>query len=228
MKVNDKILSIPPYLSTSWRSVMSIRLDQDLLIVTLKNGDSISVPGLRGPDLDKIFKGYEAYLENETEPAVIVPRGSSLGHLLSDLGLSEGPAQMSLGIFQHDPALSGSLPLPAEILHKIVTVAKMMAAENNLVLPKPEPNCQCFHCQVARAVQEAVQPQEEIAIELDAEVTEDELQFSQWAIRPAGENLYKVLNKLDTTEEYAVFLGEPVGCTCGKSGCEHVLAVLRS
>ena len=43
-----------------------------------------------------------------------------------------------------------------------------------------------------------------------------------------NDKLFTVINKLDQQEKYNVFLGEPVGCTCGKQGCEHMLAVLKS
>lgn len=231
MKVNDKILSIPPYLSTSWKNVLSIHLRDTILVVTLRDAHSVSIPGLSGPDIDKIFKAHEMYLEHETTPGI--PTRGSLGTMFN--GLADGSMQISIGgldqlggMFQHNPAQAHAPTLPPEILQKIATVAKMMAADESIVLPKPEPNCHCFHCQVARAIQEALYPQEETTIEIEADIGEEELKFSQWEIKPTGENLYMVLNKLDTTEQYTVFLGEPVGCTCGKAGCEHVLAVLRS
>ena len=232
MRVNDKILSIPPYLSTSWRNVMSLHVHESLLVVMLRDGHAVSIPGLTASDIDKIFKAHEAYMENETAPAA--PQRGPLGNLFSHLGFPEGSIQIGFsgldqlgGLFQHNPALENSPPLPQEILHKIITVAKMMAADNNLVLPKPEFNCQCFHCQVARAVQQAIYPQEDF-VEAEVDVEDDDLQFSQWSIKSSGENLYMVCNKLDMAEQYTVFLGKPVGCTCGKAGCEHVLAVLRS
>ncbi len=232
MKVNDKVLSIPPYLSTSWRNVMSLHVSDSKLIVMLRDGHTVSIPGLVPLDIEKIFKAHEAYLEHETAPN---PTSKSLGGLFSGLGLADGSIQVGFtgldqlgGMFQHNPALANSPPLPQEILHKVITVAKMMASDDNLVLPKPETNCQCFHCQVARAIHEAIYPQEETSIEIIHDVVDEDLQFSQWEIKSAGENLYTVLNKLDLTEQYTVFLGDPVGCTCGKAGCEHVLAVLRS
>lgn len=232
MKVNDKILSIPPYLSTSWRNVLSLHVRESFLVVTLRDGHSVSIPGLSGPDIDKIFKAHETYLEHETAPGISTK--GTLSNLFT--GLGDGSMQISFGgldqlggMFQHNPAQANSPPLPPEVLQKIATVAKMMAADDSIVLPKPEPNCHCFHCQVARGIQEAIYPQEEeITVEIEADISEEELQFSQWAIKPAGERLYTVINKLDTTEQYTVFLGDPVGCTCGKAGCEHVLAVLRS
>ena len=232
MKVNDKILSVPPYLSTSWRNVLSLHVRENFLVVTLRDGHAVSIPGLSGQDIDKIFKAHEGYLEHETAPGPIHQRGL-LGNLFS--GLGEGSMQVNLGgldqlggMFQHNPAQANSPALPSEILQKIATVAKMMAADDSIVLPKPESNCHCYHCQVARAIQEAIYPPEEVSVEIEDEIEAEDLQFSQWDIRPAGEKLYTVTNKLDTTEQFTVFLGEPVGCTCGKAGCEHVLAVLRS
>ena len=47
-------------------------------------------------------------------------------------------------------------------------------------------------------------------------------------ITQTGDKLFTVVNKLDPQENYHVYLGHPVGCTCGKQGCEHILVVLKS
>ena len=41
------------------------------------------------------------------------------------------------------------------------------------------------------------------------------------------EKMFTVTNRLDKNEKFNVYLGKPIGCTCGKEGCEHILAVLR-
>ena len=64
--------------------------------------------------------------------------------------------------------------------------------------------------------------------EVEEDVRDDELQFEQWSISSAGDKLYNVVNRLDEQEKYRVYLGHPVGCTCGREGCEHILAVLKS
>jgi hypothetical protein len=36
------------------------------------------------------------------------------------------------------------------------------------------------------------------------------------------------MNPLDHKEHYNVFLGDPIGCSCGNNNCEHIQAVLKS
>ena len=60
------------------------------------------------------------------------------------------------------------------------------------------------------------------------EISEEDLRFREWDIEQKGENLYLVRNPLNQKEEYNVFLGNPVGCTCGKDNCEHIRTVLNS
>ena len=122
--------------------------------------------------------------------------------------------------------------LPAEILEKIASIAKIIAPEDQNSLPKSEPHCNCFYCQVSRAIQAGLihheagaKPQEEPNEE---PISDEDLSFQQWDILQASDNLYTVINRLDTQEKYNVFLGQPVGCTCGKLACEHILAVLKS
>ena len=54
------------------------------------------------------------------------------------------------------------------------------------------------------------------------EVTQNVARFSPNSI------LIVVTNPLDANEHYNVFLGDPIGCTCGQKNCEHIRAVLNS
>jgi hypothetical protein len=60
------------------------------------------------------------------------------------------------------------------------------------------------------------------------EISDDDLKFRDWEIAQTEANLYSVTNPLDPSEHYSVFLGEPLGCTCGSKNCEHIKAVLKS
>ncbi len=62
----------------------------------------------------------------------------------------------------------------------------------------------------------------------EPEVKEEDLRFQQWTACRLEENMYSVTIKLDSIEHYHVYLGDPMGCTCGKKGCEHIVAVLLS
>jgi len=64
----------------------------------------------------------------------------------------------------------------------------------------------------------------------DEEVKDEELTFKdEWEVKETGDKLlFSVHNPLDPKECYSVFLGDPIGCTCGKKNCDHIKAVLRS
>jgi len=137
------------------------------------------------------------------------------------------------GVLQHNPEHANAPHMPSEILNKITSIAKIVAPEEAMEVPQPEPHCNCPHCQIARAINEGmgntVRP---FSIEetqmVEESVTEQDLSFQQWSIEHLGDQLFTVVNKLDSLEKYNVYLGSPVGCTCGKEGCEHILAVLHS
>ena len=125
---------------------------------------------------------------------------------------------------QHNSAQGDAPDLPAELIQKIAGIAQIMAGGDLKNFPKPEPHCNCMHCQVARAIHNG-----EKEDEADEETVSDEdLQFRTWDISQSGEKLFTVTNPLDSDEHYNVFLGSPVGCTCGESHCEHIRAVLSS
>jgi hypothetical protein len=48
MRINNKILSIPPYISTSWKNIASLYLDvkdaENILVIVLAQGTSIEIP----------------------------------------------------------------------------------------------------------------------------------------------------------------------------------------
>ena len=125
---------------------------------------------------------------------------------------------------QHDPSQSHSPDLPQEVLAKMSQIANVVIPDQVGTLPKAEPHCNCFYCQITRAIAKAKgfeEPETE-------EIPDEELEFNQWNIEQTGEDLFKVTSRIDETEQYSVFLGKPVGCTCGHEGCEHIIAVLKS
>ena len=134
----------------------------------------------------------------------------------------------------HNSAQANMPNLPEEVLNKIAAIAKIIAPGDIQNMPKPEPHCNCPHCQIARAIhsqspEEIVEATPSILVQKEEEViSEQELTFQQWEITQTDNKLYSVANRLDLLEKYNVYLGEPVGCTCGISGCEHILAVLKS
>lgn len=245
MKITPKILSIPPYLSTSWAQIQALYLKGSDLVICLLDGASIVIPGLKTQEIETIFQAHSIFTENALKPTekpiqFLQMPNSQL--TTSSLGQNtEGIAAMQLNFdnieafssaLQHNSEQSHMPSLPQEVLKKIAAIAKIVAPEDMENMPKPEPFCNCPHCQIARAIHGQMEEEKKetsLSTEHEEEiVSEKDLVFQQWDIQQTGNQLYSVTNRLDTQEKYNVYLGHPVGCTCGASGCEHILAVLKS
>lgn len=245
MKITKKIISIPPYISATWAQVASLYLEDapaaqgKILVIMMQDDKRIDIPHLSESDLSLIFAAHAEAMEEEKESKEMI-RGN-IGSLFSGSGMpflneqvigiplrlgSGGSLEGLSAALQHNEAQSNLPDLPEDILTKIAGIARIVAGEESLsTLPKAEINCNCFHCQVARAIERGAGENEAVAEE---EVTDEDLRFRLWDIAQSGEKLYKVTNPLDSDEQYSVYLGEPVGCTCGHSHCEHIKAVLNS
>lgn len=246
VNVTAKLLHIPPYLSTAWDQVATLRMSSvpglgDCLVVTLKDQTSAKIPGLDPTTVELIFSKYHDYLANssnvekeeKTPPFSKLFFPPNMAAMSEWLGADHGNiTQMPAGAemlqlsntMQHNPAQSQMPDLPAELLEKIVTIAKVIGVDEGAQQIKAEPHCNCLHCQLARALRgeqkEDSSPEEE--------VKDEELKFRSWDIKQVDEHRYQVSHPLDPAETYTVFLGSPVGCTCGQKGCEHINAVLNS
>ena len=233
MNINKKILSLPPYISTSWSNVKSLHMEETTLIIRLNDGEAIKIPDLTPEIVETIFTAHASFEEHQSDqppPSRINPQ-SLFGN--DDMTFRFGFAGLDgLGTaMQHNPSQMNAPDIPTEVLEKIASIARVIVPEDPDAIPKPEPHCNCMHCQIARAIhleleEEELEEEQEAIIE--EEVPTEELQFCQWDIQESGEDLYTVTNRLDEQEKYSVYLGHPVGCTCGKEGCEHILAVLRN
>jgi hypothetical protein len=236
-KIDQQKICIPPYISTTWDQVAFLRTreaesGETILQLHLKDGSMISIPNLDSSLVDIAFSAHLKHLEeNQKEP-----KQEGRGGLFQILGvkpdqLLQMPMQMGIAgipgidsiesLMQHNLAKADTEDLPPEMLDKVSHMAKMFMGGDLSMFPKPEPHCNCTHCQVARAIHGVEKEDEE-------EVSEEELSFRDWEIEKRGENLYEVINPLDSTEHYTVYLGSPVGCTCGEDNCEHIKAVLMS
>ncbi len=225
MRITAKILNIPPYISTSWTEVTSLHtradaLGQLLLIIQLRQSTSVEIPNLGPETIQAIFDTFSRYLEQEK-----VSIKTPFDPIHFSLPLKKGMPSDSFGLaMQHDPE-KGNLPnLPPEMLQKIAHIAKAFGLEDSSVLPKPEPHCNCVHCQVLRTLHKDI-PE---PMPVEEEISEEDLKFRNWDIQQTADKLYIVSNPLDPVEQYTVFLGEPLDCTCGNRNCEHIRAVLSS
>jgi hypothetical protein len=125
---------------------------------------------------------------------------------------------------QHNPGQSDLPPIPPDVLKKISLIAKAFGLEDTSTLAQPEPNCNCVYCQITRAFNR----QESSAAEQVEEISNEDLKFRDWEVKSTGDKLYSVTNPLESSEQYSVFLGTPLGCTCGNKNCEHIRAVLST
>lgn len=223
MKINHKVLSIPPFLSTSWKNVASLRLKPDgRLSIALVDGKEVEVPGLQPIVIEAIFAAHERFLE--TDPASgHKEQGKQIFSM--SLPMKMGPMGLdALGPFmQHNQEQANMPNFPPELVQQIAELSKMLNIDGGQLMSQAEPHCNCPHCQIVRALtgQEGKTEQEEI-------VTDEDLRFCNWKIEKTGDRLYTLTNPLDPNETYNVFLGEPIGCTCGQKSCEHIEAVLQT
>lgn len=237
MNFNDKYLSIPPYLSTTWDNIISLQMEGSSLKITMKEGGSVYIPDLDMLEIEDLFAAHESYLNHKSSNSNKELLSQINPDLLSQrmeipFKIGVGNSEGFSGMLQHNPEFANAPDMPQEILKKIGAIAKILSPRETLDFPPPEPHCNCPHCQISRAIfQNEEEKFENTTIEIedfDQPVKDEELEFNQWAINHEGDQLYLVENKLDANEKYHVFLGKPIGCTCGMDGCEHILAVLKS
>ena len=245
-KINPKILSIPPYISTSWRNINTLHAKETkeklILVIGLHNGTSINVPDLEKETLKEIFESHSKYLEQEAKDSQTEPlKNLSSSHTESDLSFSFGlPFQMHsqfpvfnaklnpTSFLEHNPNQANAPKMPPEVIKKITSITKALGLDlEQMNIPKAEPHCNCPYCQLARAIQTG-HPKSGPEEGIDEEISPEDLTFRDWDIKQQGDKLYIVSNPLNANEHYQVYLGSPIGCTCGKKNCEHVRSVLKS
>jgi len=229
MKITSKMLTIPPYVSVAWKDISSLHTKTDnlgqpiSLIITLRNMTQVEVPHLDNLALDEIFNAFSRHNDQDK---------------LAESKLMEGPFPFSVPLKQgipnnpihattiHNPQQADLPDLPPEVLEKITQIAKIFGLEDTSLLPKAEQHCNCVHCQIVRSMHEEAPPLPSIPAE--EEISLKDLSFRDWDIKQTADKLYTVANPLDTNEYYTVFLGDPLGCTCGHKNCEHIRAVLNT
>lgn len=224
MKINEKVLNLHPYISAEWRSIASLHVKNGekgpILVIELRSGSKVEVPHLNTLDIQEIFSFHAKSLE-EIKESPFPKRGP----LSFNLKLLPGFDQVA-SVLQHDFSQAHTPDFPEEVLEQIAQISKSFGVEELSHLPKPEPHCNCPHCQIMRSLQKT-HPATSM-LEKEEEISDTDLRFRTWNIKEEKKNLYLVTNPLDDQESYKVFLGDPIGCTCGYSGCEHIQAVLQS
>ena len=164
------------------------------LHITLVKGEEIAIPNLTSDEITAIFKAHAIFLEREA----LKKRTSGLEHSKAQANFpyfnaeqeSEPLIRFGFGAIdsfganlQHNPAQANAPDLPPEILSKIGGIAKILSPDDPNLLPKPEPLCNCFHCQIAKAIQQSSPEIEVKPTEVEETVSEEELKFEQWRLR---------------------------------------------
>ena len=207
MIINKQLLSIPPFISASWKDIELLLSDgASTLNIYLKNGTIVKISNLLKEDLDLIFKVHQDILLNQTN--------DQMPMMFDPLFF-----QFSGPLLDHDPDLADASPLPDEVKLKLKSLLESLPKFDKIKLPEPHPDCNCPHCQVMSLLSEN-KDQEEI-------VSDEELHFSTWVQERLGDHLFKITHPFNDEESYFVSLDTPVSCSCGHTACEHLEHVLR-
>ena len=239
MQIDSKMISIPPYISVSWEQVALLQtesLENELvLILQMKEGNQIRIPDLGKKIINHIFEQHKSFLLNNQKKRSEPKNPLTMLQQMTGLNLDQlesMPIRFGIGevgregidvAMQHRSDKADSADLPAEMIEKIAGITKMFTGGDTAEFPKPEAHCNCPFCQISRSIHGIEKP-----APVEEKVTDEDLQFRDWDIAQIGEKLYKITNPLDPLENYNVFLGSPIGCTCGKPHCEHIKKVLSS
>jgi hypothetical protein len=236
MKINHKVLSIPPYISTSWKNISSLQSTQEgekhSLLIHLQDGGLVRVPDLEAVVVQGIFGAHAKYIETEskTSPNTEVEankRQSTVREAHPSIKFFE--IENISSMMTHNDQERNAPDLPSYILRKVQEISLEMGLSNSATLPVAEPNCNCPFCQIAKSIQKmGSESPTELSYEEEDLITEEDLTFTSWIIRPLKQNLYLVVHPDHLEDQYQVFLGSPIGCTCGSNQCDHIKAVLSS
>jgi hypothetical protein len=208
MIINKQLLSIPPYISTSWKDVELLLSDgQHTLNIYLKNGTLVKISHLHKEQLDLIFSVHQEILLNQTQEMTIP--------IIDPLFF-----QFSGPFLEHDPDLYDASPLPDEVKIKLLSLLEGLPKIDTSKAPLIHPDCSCPHCQLMNLIAHNKEQQEYIS--------DEELSFATWTQSSISPQEIKLTHPYNTDESYIVSLNEPISCTCGQNHCEHLIHVLRS
>lgn len=208
MIINNKLLSIPPFISTSWRDVELLLSDgQHTLNIYLKNGTLVKISHLLKDQLDLIFKVHQDVLLNQNtdkKPPFLDPL----------------MVQFSGQILEHDPELFDFQPLPDDMLGKLKALSSALPKPDKDRMPQIHPGCRCPHCQIMTVILEEQ--------DNDDLVDDSDLTFATWLQEELTDHDFLITHPYNKEETYLVTLGEKVCCSCGQMPCEHIEHVLKN
>ena len=159
VKMSEKVISIPPYLSTTWDNVQSLHLGEgDILEFSLVDGSLVKVPGLDGETIQAIFDMHVKVSEKGGSMGPVVPGSASPGNHVFDIpmGMDLSGLEGIGSMMQHNPDQSNSPDLPPEVLKKVAGIAGVIGEDEMVAVPQPVSGCNCFYCQIVRAIHSGV------------------------------------------------------------------------
>lgn len=238
MKINSNVISIPPYITTSWENVnvINVEIDKDkkkILIISLESGDQIKIPELSDEDIHNVTSSFESFIEKTSNEQNFVDHNSMISGLtevfqqfINDGKTSQATMSQSPGIgvvkvpLGHS-ALHSNMPIfDPESLRNIIKTIKAIGEGRNL-FEKGEYQecCNCIYCQACKFLQEE---------KTENELKEENLEFaSSWNVEEVNSNEYLVSNK-ENNSTFNVKLEPSVACSCGSNKCEHIRIVLMN
>lgn len=151
-------------------------------------------------------------------------RASPLAHFVL---LSETPSREETTILRHDPQASRSPSLPKELLRKIRAFSRRVLSQQEISdPPKAHQGCNCSYCQIARAIEEGLDA-DETRSSAQEQITENELRFSSWRVKPLGDDCFELTDPDDATKAYRVEMRPKPRCSCGEPHCSHIETILK-
>jgi hypothetical protein len=208
MIINKQLLSIPPFISTSWKDVELLLSDgQHTLNIYLKNGTLVKISHLLKEQLDLIFNVHQEILLTQAQDLA--------APLIDPLFF-----QFSGPFLEHDPELSDANPLPDEVKARLQSLLEGLPKIDSAKLPQPILGCNCPHCQLMTLINVPKNEEEY--------VDDEELKFASWDVNQLSDHLFKLTHPYDETDIYYVSLESPISCTCGEKNCEHIEHILRN
>lgn len=170
MKITSKILSIPPYLSTSWYDVDSLFQSEDgALVVALTNGTHVRLEQLSSEVIHTIFNAHACFLEEEAAREEEEDEEEDKGLKRAEVEFSvqtpftmgqmdEGNGDAMKIFMEHDASRSLGPLLPDAVLKRVTALAKMFLPPDMIPLDASHENCRCPFCQIVRALSGLPQP----------------------------------------------------------------------
>src|SRR5258708_257895 len=119
MKLTATLLSIPPYLSTTWKNISSLHVREEkgsyTLVVTLQSRVQVEVPNLDKASVESIFEAHARYAESDP-----ITKNPLEGPFSFSIPIKGGAPMDSMGAaMQHNPDQANLPPMTPEVLNKI-------------------------------------------------------------------------------------------------------------